>query len=570
MRGKILFGRYEIIEPLGQGGFSSTYIAKDLQDGFLCVVKHLCPVSSDPGFLKEATRLFKKEAETLEKLNGHPQIPRIFNYFEEQDQFYLIQELIQGQTLSSRLSREERPWSEFEVVEFLKDTLKILEYIHGLGVIHRDIKPDNLILRQQDSKFVLIDFGSVKEFQPQQSQLVSQTIAIGTRGYMPLEQIKGKPRKNSDLYALGIIAIQALTGRHPIDLEENAQGELIWQTHARVSPRLAGILQKMIAPDCRQRYPSATEVLQDLDRPETVLPPTNPEPRIPEPAPPPITPMDGKFSTWLKSPAANNIGFALGLGIIATMGIYYLGAKEKADKLLKIQQTVERLESDIKSEQFDRCFEDSKSEETKAIGIPETTLNQITVDCGLGRAEVLAKQSKFGEALEKLNEIPTGTDQDSRIAQQADAWSRDLLAGASRSYGQEGNLQEALEMLGAVPANSRFRSDADLLAREWKAESERYEAIFNKAKFALETQNYRQAIEYAREITHADPAPSEHWLLKGKEIAETAHKEMTKNSGPGRSNPGGLPSTPGPAATKNDPQHPPENPKGIEVPPELR
>ena len=264
MQEKILGSRYRVLEYIAKGGFGKTYLAEDTQlpGKDRCVVKQLYPSVDDPNFIKIARRLFKKEAETLNSLGIHNQIPRLLAYFEEDEKFYLVQQYIEGHTLTKELSGE--PWSEAKVIELLKDCLGILNFIHTKGVIHRDVKPDNLIRRQQDYKLVLVDFGTVKEVIDEQTQLVPATVAVGTRGYMPTEQARGIPRITSDIYALGVIAIQALTGMHPIKLQENDRGEIVWQDEAQCSRQLAEIISKMTRYHFKERYQSAQEILSAL------------------------------------------------------------------------------------------------------------------------------------------------------------------------------------------------------------------------------------------------------------------------------------------------------------------
>jgi serine/threonine protein kinase len=265
VKGKILGSRYKVIEYIAMGGFGKTYLAEDTQlpEKDHCVVKQLYPSSEDPQFLAIARRLFKTEASTLHLLGDHDQIPKLLAYFEEEEKFYLVQQYIAGQTLEKELDSE-KLWSETQVIELLKDVLGILEFIHSKGVIHRDIKPDNLIRRHEDGKFVLVDFGTVKEVLKGQTN-IELTVAVGTQGYMPTEQARGKPRPTSDLYALGMICIQALTGTFPLDLEEDEEGELIWEPLANISPQLAKILTQMTRYHFKDRYQSATVVLQALD-----------------------------------------------------------------------------------------------------------------------------------------------------------------------------------------------------------------------------------------------------------------------------------------------------------------
>ena len=267
MIGKLLDHRYQVIRVLATGGFGQTYIAQDTRrPGHpICVVKHLKPANSDSNIFVTAKRLFNSEAETLEKLSNHDQIPRLLAYFDENKEFFLVQEFIDGHTLNEELIPGQ-PWSETQVMQMLLEILSILEFVHQEGVIHRDIKPDNIIRRAADYKLVLVDFGAVKQLRSPLVTVGGQqtaTVAIGTPGYMPTEQGQGKPRPNSDIYALGIIAIQALTGLPASQLQEDPDtGEMNWQHLIPINPELVAILTKMVRYHFKERYQTATEALQ--------------------------------------------------------------------------------------------------------------------------------------------------------------------------------------------------------------------------------------------------------------------------------------------------------------------
>jgi serine/threonine protein kinase len=274
VKGKILGSRYQVLEYVAEGGFGKTYLAEDTQlpGKDLCIVKQLAPRFTAPQLLEIARRLFKTEATALHSLGHHPQIPELLAYFEEAEKFYLVQQYIAGQTLDQKLIPKQ-PWSPGQVVELLRDCLNILRFIHDQGVIHRDLKPANLILRDADHKIVLVDFGTVKNILQGQGGLEQLTVAVGTQGYMPIEQARGKPRSTSDLYALGIIGIQALTGVKPLDLEEDENGEIIWSPLVNAQPELIEILTKMTRYNYLERYPSAQSVLDALDScGDTLLP----------------------------------------------------------------------------------------------------------------------------------------------------------------------------------------------------------------------------------------------------------------------------------------------------------
>jgi tetratricopeptide (TPR) repeat protein len=266
--GQALGGRYQIISELGQGGFGTTFLAEDrhLPGNYRCAVKQLKPQATDATTLQAARRLFDTEAKVLHQLGKHPQIPQLFAYFEENREFYLVQEFVAGEELSQEI-KPGKQLSELEAIALLREILEILEFVHQHQVIHRDLNPRNLIRRRADGKLVLIDFGAVKQIG---TTLVSgnganYTVAIGTPGYRPSEQAHGNPRLSSDIYAVGIIGIQALTGCLPQQLPTDPNtGEIIWQKSITVSPQLAKILDKMVRYDFRQRYASAREALQAL------------------------------------------------------------------------------------------------------------------------------------------------------------------------------------------------------------------------------------------------------------------------------------------------------------------
>ncbi|MFN6559078.1 MAG: protein kinase domain-containing protein [Nostoc sp. ChiSLP01] len=266
MLGTTLRGRYKIVRKLGQGGFGETYLAEDmdLPRNPHCVVKRFKPQLNEPQALQQAMRLFDTEADVLYRLGTHEQIPRLLAHFEENQEFYLVQEYVQGDDLSTELKIGQQ-WSQEKVITFLRDVLKILEFVHQQNVIHRDIKPANLIRRATDGKLFLIDFGAVKEISTLMVNNQRITVAVGTPGYMPSEQYNGQPQLCSDIYAVGVIAIQALTGVFPLQLPKDPKTlEFIWRDQAQVSPQLAEILDRMVRYHFGQRYQSTFTVLQAL------------------------------------------------------------------------------------------------------------------------------------------------------------------------------------------------------------------------------------------------------------------------------------------------------------------
>ncbi len=264
----MLNNRYEILEQLGRGGFGETFLAIDtrMPSRRKCVIKQLKPddttnTAPTPGWFEKR---FQREAAILEELGrNNRQIPQLYEYFSEGENFFFVQEWIEGITLSQKHQREGN-LSEAEVEKILRELLPVLDYIHGRGIIHRDIKPDNIILRASDGKPVLIDFGIFKEVN--NINVGSRTVPLGTPGYMASEQAAGHPVRSSDLYSLGLTAIFLLTGKTPQALTSDPNtGEILWRKDAPgLHSNLAAVIDRAVRFHPRDRFTSAQEMLTDL------------------------------------------------------------------------------------------------------------------------------------------------------------------------------------------------------------------------------------------------------------------------------------------------------------------
>ncbi|MBD2446723.1 YARHG domain-containing protein [Nostoc sp. FACHB-152] len=313
---QLLNDRYQIINTLGAGGFGETYLAEDtyMPSKRRCVVKLLRPIQNNPQIYQLVQERFQREAAILEELgSGNDQIPKLYAYFEAAGQFYLVQEWVEGQTLTAKV-QQQGLFSASVIQEILVNVLPVLDYVHSRQIVHRDIKPDNIMVRHRDGKPVLIDFGAVRESMGtvvNSQGLPTSSIVIGTPGYMPSEQAAGRPMYSSDLYSLGLTAIYLLTGRQPQQLETDSQtGELLWRQNAsHVSSNIADVIDRAIAYHPRDRYPTARAMLDALQEVTNPIPPT--QPIIPKPQPPtiPVTPQPSTQSN-------NQNGLLMG-GLIA-------------------------------------------------------------------------------------------------------------------------------------------------------------------------------------------------------------------------------------------------------------
>lgn len=261
--------RYRIVKVLASGGFGVTYLAQDggIPGSPPCVIKQLCPKVSNPLSLERAKRRFRKEAKVMAKVGSHSQIPRLLDYFTINDGFYLVQEYVPGQVLTREVRRA-GPQGEREVKQFLREILPVVKFIHRCKIIHRDIKPPNIIRCGDDGRLVLIDFGAVRECLGELGEggyHIPITQFVGTPGFAPPEQQALRPTYASDIYALGMTCLFLLTGKTPVEFDSDPKtGAILWQHLASVSDHFASILTKMLCPDVVDRYTSVEQVMRAL------------------------------------------------------------------------------------------------------------------------------------------------------------------------------------------------------------------------------------------------------------------------------------------------------------------
>jgi serine/threonine-protein kinase len=274
----LIHERYHVLQQLGSGSFTHTELVLDLQSDQrpLGVLKGLFPQSTERGFVSLAHRLFSQEVQLLRELGQHEGIPALVDAFHENGVSYLVQEFVPGASLQDVFDQGQ-VWSEPELILFLQDALDILADVHRAGVIHRDLKPAHWIRRRADlthghgweGQLTLIDFGVAQRSATERVNPVSRmapTVSIGTSTYMAPEQIRGTTGFSSDLYALGLIALQGVTGMLPAQLGQNAQGELLWKSCTPLSTTITDILSRMVRYQPQDRYASAVEVLSDLQQ----------------------------------------------------------------------------------------------------------------------------------------------------------------------------------------------------------------------------------------------------------------------------------------------------------------
>ncbi|MBW4512697.1 MAG: protein kinase [Scytonematopsis contorta HA4267-MV1] len=268
--GTVLQNRYCIIQTLGQGGFGRTYLAED-QRRFNehCAIKELIPTTNEVSVWEKAKELFQREAEVLYQIE-HPQIPKFRERFEEGQRLFLVQDYVPGKTYRTLLDERkirQGVFTESEVLDLINSLLPVLDYIHNRRIVHRDISPDNIILRISDGKPVLIDFGVVKEIVTRalSPDGTMHATTVGKVGYSPSEQMQtGRAYPNSDLYSLAVTAVVLLTGLEPNEIFDDNQLIWTWQKYAKVNPQFAQVLNRMLNYRPSDRYQSAKQVADAL------------------------------------------------------------------------------------------------------------------------------------------------------------------------------------------------------------------------------------------------------------------------------------------------------------------
>ncbi len=531
--------RYRIIRSLGPGRFGHTYIAEDAQqpDSPRCVIKQLKPTNNRPEALETARAIFRQQVAILERLGCHPQIPRLWTAFEEDQTFYLVEAFMAGLPLSAELSPRHR-WGENRVVKLLSGVLGILEFAHRQGVVHGDLKPEQII-RRHDNSFCLTDFGAA-------TPLGSPTEQPGEHQLQP----------SSDLYDLGIIGIQALTGLSPQQFQENAEtGEILWTQQVRVSPTLAAVLTKLVRANLLNRYQSAAEALRDLQpllspSEQTVAVAPEPEPPQPEPASAPLSPEPPSLAptqpavsqpaplvtlsesvaaqavappnqpATLAEPVARPKGFkpaywlvgAVAVLGLAGIGVMYAYSRGQADQSLRLAlRQVEQLKA---AGNYQQCV-------SQAATIPErsslhSAAQDLQNECHLAQAKQWAEQRNFKAAILAALNIPANTPSYPEAQQLVDQWSAIMLELARQQYQQAGQLAEALttaqELLAINPADSKAQEALSSWQIEWRANQRHFDA----AQAALEAKNWQMALREATQVT------TPYWQNQVEPLIQTA------------------------------------------------
>lgn len=552
--------RYYILKLLGTGGFGETYLAKDLgrASNPLCILKHLKPASNTTAFLKKLRQLFLRQAEILGRLGHHDQMPELVSYFEQDGGFFIVHDYAEGHTLDQEFQPDQR-WSESQATELLKNVLEILSFAHSQGVVHGDVKPENLVRRYRDNRIVLVDFGTVKQEQTQFTTPdgdVHVSIAVSTPGYAAATDGTVIPDYGRDVQAVGYLGIQALTG---VTIEalprEPETGEVIWSSLALANFELEAFVSKLAHPRPEERFNNAGEALRallhltDFYAPVSVVAlASNTSSNVALLEAPPIiltTTADANFTpatsvhgglltdnelanidTWLphESPAESIASFSPaaptplsgkqklfifgGIASALIAGIIGLvGGLAAVNTPSEWQTALDQAHQRRGTGAFDECVKLAKQ-------IPNTDklyspAQSLIIQCQLEPAKELEKDGQRPQALKLLATIPK--DDPAYVAAQEllGLWSDTLLVEANQAY-QQGDLAQAQSLIQGIPAQSPSYEIAQAALTSWRDESVTNTTTLAQARQAFDQQRWSDAIALAQQIRlNGQPVPED-------------------------------------------------------------
>ena len=520
--------RYELIESLGYPVEREIYPARvrGASEGTQCLIQRIHPPVTDPVILEKLRELVAIERGKLSRLDSSCGTPKLLDSFEQDRAMYFVYEWIEGISLEAELKKaelENHPLFSIEQLKiFLQESLAILEEVNVKGILHQKITPAQWIYRSSDRKLFLVGLGNIQQF----PGTLAPTMLAYDRCFSAPEQLRGHPRANSDLYSLGVIAIQALTGTNPLHFQEDERGKILWESHCQELSPLSEILNRMIEPDIERRYSSPQAALLDLKKLRSALPQTEilspakteifsspppvsplesvpvPSPTIPdslpptvlttaptgplivtseppspvaaperpriEPLPPPAS-LSFRFSTFVRS----RLGKGLGIGVVVIVSFLLIGRLWEMRKQQQIADIVNRIEQLYENGEYEKCIVESNAIETVQAEVPEVVREELASKCILGTAIQQAKLSRYNEALKTAVKIPNASPSYKQAQEHIDQWSSTILEEADRFYRDTGDLEKAIKMIEAIPETSSVKKTALNSLAKWQEDYQR-------------------------------------------------------------------------------------------------
>jgi serine/threonine protein kinase len=477
-----LKNRYRPIKSLGSGGFGKTYLAEDIDKlNTQCVIKQFAPQITGTNAFQKAKELFLQEAQQLEELGEHSQIPTLLAYFEENSRLYLVQQFIDGENLLQELENQ-GIFSESKIRALLQDLLTTLKVVHYYKIIHRDIKPENIMRRRSDGKLILIDFGASKQLQG----TVKTGTSIGTFGYAPLEQMQdGKVYPASDLYSLGATCFHLLTGVHPGELYQEYGYEWVktWRVHLQkpVNSDLDTVLDKLLQKYYQQRYQSAQAVLQDLKNSQlttkTTYQASHKSSQIPsqqQKSPLQTSPIQvkSKQNSIIPKRRISQPNNSLRIIMWSSIGVFVLGIVFLGTQSAHIPTICKPLDNCAIDEEFS-----SKYKQIKDIAVTAQKLSENAKNV----EELRASQQQLQDAIAQLKTIPTSA----KIYNTAQKELSDYQSQLTKIQSRLNKENQAFDSINEAEQQAK---DAEEQIGKAQTVSE-YEAVKDKLQQAIATLN---------------------------------------------------------------------------------
>ena len=545
------FDYYRVTKLLGEGGFGRTYLAEySRRYNEPRVIKTLIIRENEQnqGKIKE---LFAREAEQLGHLD-HPQIPQLYEYFERDNNLYLVQEFIDGMSLSEEFEQQ-GPFRAPKIQTILEELLPVLVYIEEQNLLHRDIKPDNIMRRRSDGLLMLIDFGAARVKTGKDPSILT---AIYTPGYAAIEHMRGRPVKASDVYSLGVTCIRLLTGcflsgtKDPIyDRYENRLRwkEYLQERNIKVSERLVTILDKMVVFSLRDRYPDAQAVLEDLLNSTS---PSVPSSTVVETEQKPTVPPTLSVPSPTVVKSFKKVGLLAGFAAILTavVGIWvYLSftspiSQNKPDSIAispdnevdnnDLAPLLESLETQYQKRNYQDCYQ---------LAINNLDQNNSVIKdwigkCGLEAAKIAAAKIKaeahsyiaYTAAISITQKIPNTASNYQEVQDHINTWSGKILYHATTVYKAKGQLEEAVKITEKIPENSNLTATLPELISQWQQETEKHQALIDNAQNLLNQAQWSGAKQEVEKI----PTDFVFWRQQAQLILDQANQKINAIAAP--------------------------------------
>jgi hypothetical protein len=511
-----LDGRYQVVQLLSDQLWGRICLALDLHRPShpKCIIQQLIAIPAIANYRALIGYPFARESAILEHLGNHAQIPSLLASFEDEFGFYVVSEFIQGQALSLALQAG-HPWPTEQVMQLLLDGLEPLAVAHSYGVRHGNLQPNSLIRRWEDNRLMLVNFNTIKQIQL--SLLTRHTLfTVDVSAYEPEEQTQGFPRLASDVYAMGMMGIQALTGLHPLQFESDPQtGDWCWQSYCRDRSSLATefvqILSRMVRHDYTQRYPSAKEALQAVQQliqrqPIPLTPTATSSALVPMPRPP-VQPFPQWYRTLVVAIAQPSA--RLGMGIAASLmiagGYALTHANSSIHQDAQVQDAatrlLERAYAQAHAKDFTGAIANLKqiSQDATVYPLAQRKIQEYSekettrANAVLEQAFLQAEQKDFAGALTTLQQIPSGTGA-AAIAQEKQAEytekqgiQAEVLFQQASNQAIAGDLPAALALLHSIPAGSSIDMSIQRAIAAYREQLERQDEHWLQA--AIEQAN---------------------------------------------------------------------------------